>query len=204
MNSSPLSARYLNVEQQKGIKRMSIIKKIKYWYMRRNDPIRYAREIGVTVGEGCRFQGSPGWGSEPWLISVGNHTEISSGVSLITHDGATWVFRDQEEYKGTLKFGRIRIGNNCFIGARSTVLPGVTVGDNSIVAACACVTKDVPPGIVVGGVPARMICTTKEYADKCKRETPPYDKENYRRNFRQEVLHICDMVEAQKASSELE
>ena len=115
MNSSPLSARYLNVEQQKGIKRMSIIKKIKYWYMRRNDPIRYAREIGVTVGEGCRFQGSPGWGSEPWLISVGNHVEISSGVSLITHDGATWVFRDQEEYKGTLKFGRIRIGNKLII-----------------------------------------------------------------------------------------
>ena len=61
------------------------------------------------------------------------------------------VFRDQDEYKGTLKFGRIRIGNNCFIGARSTILPGVTIGDNSIVAVGAVVNKSIPSGEVWGG-----------------------------------------------------
>ena len=53
--------------------------------------------------------------------------------------------------KGTLKFGRIRIGNNCFIGARSTILPGVTIGDNSIVAVGAVVNKSIPSGEVWGG-----------------------------------------------------
>lgn len=133
--------------------------------------------------------------SEPWLISIGNHTEVSFDVAFITHDGATWCFRDQDEYKGTLKFGRIRIGNNCFIGARSTILPGVTIGDNSIVAVGAVVNKSIPSGEVWGGVPAHYIMKTKDYADKCKENTPIYDLENYRKNFREEVNLICDRME---------
>ena len=112
--------------------------------------MRYARKMGVVLGENCRLIGLPDWGSEPWLISIGNHTEVSFDVAFITHDGATWCFRDQDEYKGTLKFGRIRIGNNCFIGARSTILPGVTIGDNSIVAVGAVVNKSIPSGEVEG------------------------------------------------------
>ncbi|WP_419169417.1 acyltransferase [Negativibacillus massiliensis] len=171
------------------------IKKLRQAILKKRNPIKYARKIGVVVGAGCKFIGSPNWGSEPWLISIGNHTEISFDVAMITHDGATWCFRNQEEYNGTLKFGRIRIGNNCFIGARSTILPGVTIGDNSIVAAGAIVTKDVPSGEVWGGVPARYIMTTKEYAEKCKKNTPEYDRENYQCNFKEEVIHICDMIE---------
>ena len=97
--------------------------------------------------------------------------------------------------KGTLKFGRIRIGNNCFIGARSTILPGVTIGDNSIVAAGAVVNRSIPSGEVWGGVPAHYIMKTKDYADKCKENTPIYDLENYRKNFREEVNLICDRME---------
>lgn len=51
----------------------------------------------------------------------------------------------------------IRIGRNCFIGGGSTVLPGVTVGDESIVAAGAIVHDDVPPRCIVGGNPARVL-----------------------------------------------
>ena len=164
--------------------------------MKRQNPMRYARKMGVVLGENCRLIGLPDWGSEPWLISIGNHTEISFDVAFITHDGATWCFRDQDEYKGTLKFGRIRIGNNCFIGARSTILPGVTIGDNSIVAVGAVVNKSIPSGEVWGGgVPAHYIMKTKDYADKCKENTPVYDLENYRKNFREEVNLICDRME---------
>lgn len=122
-------------------------------FLQKKRPIEYAKKIGVNVGENCKFIGSPNWGSEPWLIGVGNHTEISFGCSFITHDGATWVFRNRDEYKGVLRFGKIKIGDNCFIGANSTVLPGVTVGNDSIVGACSLVTKDIPQGEIWGGFP---------------------------------------------------
>lgn len=55
-----------------------------------------------------------------------------------------------------------------------------------------------PPSEVWGGVPAHFIMTTKEYAEKCKHNTPAYDLENYKRNFKEEVNRICDMVESKK------
>lgn len=163
---------------------MSLIHKMISYYMRKKNPIEYARKIGVQIGNDCRLIGSPDWGSEPWLISVGNHTEVSCNVAFITHDGATWCFRNQERYKHTVKFGRINIGDNCFIGARSIILPGVTIGNNSIIAAGAVVNKDVPSGEVWGGIPAKYIMTTMEYAEKCLSRTPKYDYENYKTNFK--------------------
>lgn len=80
-------------------------------------------------------------GSEPWLIQLGNHTEISFDCAFITHDGSTWVFREEQRYSKVLRFGKIVIGNNCFIGARSTILPGVVIGDNCIIGAGSLVTK---------------------------------------------------------------
>ena len=50
-----------------------------------------------------------------------------------------------------MKYGRIRVGNDCFIGAKSIILPGVSIGDKSIVAAGAVVAKSIPSGEVWGG-----------------------------------------------------
>lgn len=169
---------------------MKLLRKIRYFYLKRYKPLTYSRLVGVKIGENTRLIGLPDWGSEPWLVSVGSHTVISFDCAFITHDGATSVFRNEEAYKNVLKYGRIVIGNHCFIGARSTLLPNVKVGDLSIVAAGSMVTKSIPPGEVWGGVPARFISTTKAYADKCKRNTPRYDVENYRKNFKEEVLKM--------------
>lgn len=114
-------------------------------------PLSYAKYRGVVLGKDCRLIGTPNWGSEPYLIRIGDHTEISFDCVFITHDGATWVIRNQERYKYVLRFGGIKIGNNCFIGARSTILPGVTIGDNVIVGACSLVTKNIPSNEVWGG-----------------------------------------------------
>lgn len=149
-----------------------------------------AREMGVTIGEECRLIGNPSWGSEPWLITLGNHVEVSSGVSFVTHDGATWVFRGEEKYKDVIRYGKIIIKDNCFIGTRSTILPGVTIGPNSVVGAGSLVRKDVEPNSVYAGVPARRICSLEDYAEKCLEETPDYDKEAYKTNKRAEVLRV--------------
>lgn len=125
---------------------MRVVQQIIDFYYKKRKPMKYAKRIGVRIGDHCKLNGSPNWGSEPYLISLGDHTEISFDCAFITHDGATWGFRNQERYKGIIRFGRISIGNNVFIGARSTILPGVTVGDNAIIAAGAVVNKSVPAG----------------------------------------------------------
>lgn len=58
--------------------------------------------------------------------------------------------------------------DNCFIGAGTIILPGVTIGPNAIVAAGAVVNSDVPDGMIVGGVPAKVIGTMTDFAEKRK------------------------------------
>lgn len=106
---------------------MKLIRKITERIARRN-PIEYARKIGVKVGNECRFTGNPRWGSEPWLIQVENHVLLSAEVNFVTHDAGTFLFRDTEEYKDVFKFAPIVIHDNCFIGMRSTLLPGIEIG----------------------------------------------------------------------------
>ncbi len=169
-----------------------MLNKLRLWLLKRKNPVEYAREIGVSVGDGCRFIGNPLFGSEPWLITIGNHTEITNEVRFITHDGATWVIRNKEQYKNVVKFGKIVIGDNCFIGVRAMIMPGVTIGNNCIVAAGAVVTQSIPDGEVWGGIPARYITTTDEWAKKCLQKTPEYDLENYKKNFKEEVLRMVE------------
>lgn len=147
---------------------------------------------GAQIGPNCKINGHINWGSEPWLITLGNHVELSHDVSLITHDGSTWVFREQERYKNVIRYGKIIIKDNCFIGARTIILPGVTIGPNSIVGAGSVVTKDVLPNMVYAGNPARPICSLDDYAEKCLQQTPDYDLQAYKTDKRMEILRVLE------------
>lgn len=116
-------------------------------------PIKYAKWLGVKIGDDSLIISHPNWGSEPYLIQIGTHTEISFGVTFLTHDGSTWVFRNNPKYigKNIMKFGKIVIGNNCFIGCKSIIMPNVIIGDNCIIAAGSVVTKPIPSNQVWGG-----------------------------------------------------
>ena len=106
---------------------------------------------GLQIADDCRLVSLPNFGSEPYLISIGRHVTIASGVSFIAHDGGTWVFRDQPKYREVIRYGRIVIHDNCFIGYGSIIIPGVSIGPDAVVASGAVVTRDVPPGTVAGG-----------------------------------------------------
>lgn len=120
------------------------------------DYIKYAKKLGVKIGNNSKliihpyFWSLPDFGSEPYLISIGDHTEVSFGCTFLTHDGSNWVFRDKEKYKEVIIGGPISIGNNSFIGCNTTILPGVSIGDNCIIGAGSLVTKNVPGGELWG------------------------------------------------------
>ncbi len=81
----------------------------------------------------------------PAGIHIGPESYIAFGAAIMTHDMTRGLYLDTY------------IGRRCFIGARSIILPGVRVGDESIVAAGSIVTKDVPARCIVAGNPARVI-----------------------------------------------
>lgn len=97
------------------------------------------------------------------MIKVGSHCQITTGVRLLTHGGGH-VVRDKIPEFDT--FGRVTIGDWVYIGNNSLIMPGVTIADHVLVAAGSVVTKSVPSGVVIGGNPARIICTVEEYLDK--------------------------------------
>jgi len=125
--------------------------------------IKYARWLGVKIGNDCRLVGVVKFGSEPYLVSIGNHVSITSS-SFITHDGGLWVFRENHPNIDLIK--PIKIGNNVFIGSNSTILPGITIGNNVIVGANSVVTKDLESGFIYAGIPAKKIKSIEEYWKK--------------------------------------
>lgn len=121
----------------------------------------YRKYYGIKIGENVRFTGHPAWGSEPYLIEIGNNVTITQDIIFLTHDGGTGLFR--KEYAGINVYGRIKIGSNVFIGSRTIILPGVEVGDNVVIGAGSVITKNISSNSVVAGVPARTIKNIEEY-----------------------------------------
>ena len=132
------------------------------------DPVGFARSLGVRVGQGVHFYGvSRGmFGSEPWMIKIGNGVHITAGVTFVTHDGGTLILR--QEIADLEWSAPITIGNDVYIGIHTIVLPGVTVGNRCIIGAGSVVTKEIPDNNVFAGIPARHICTTDEYLKKMR------------------------------------
>lgn len=140
-----------------------IINKLEWFYYRYfRDYADYARHLGVKVGDDCLIA-IMRWGTEPYLISIGNHVQVTSGVSFHTHGGGNAIRRQIPDFDC---FGKIVVKDWAYIGAGSRIMMGVTIGEGALVAAGSVVTKSVPPYTIVGGNPAKIIGTIDDYIER--------------------------------------
>lgn len=128
-------------------------------------PEQYARKKGVKIGKHCLIN-TRFWPTEAYLITVGDNVQITHNVSIHTHGGGQVVRQQHPDFD---VFGKVVIEDWAYIGAFSQIMPGVTIGEGALVAAGSIVTKSVAPHTVVGGNPARYICTTEEFYEKNKK-----------------------------------
>lgn len=130
--------------------------------------VGYYRRRGARIGNVALFA----WPSmaEPHLCEVGDNAWITSGVLFLNHDGSVAMLNRAGRTSLVNVVGRIVVRENTFIGTRSILMPDIVIGPNSVVAAGSVVTKDVPPGMVVGGCPAKVICTTEQLLMKYEGE----------------------------------
>ena len=156
----------------------------------------WALKEGLQLGERVDLISPPDFGSEPYLIKIGDDTTVSSNCAFITHDAATRVIRHLPNGNPTTGLsGPIIVGKNCFIGYRTTILAGVHIGDNTIIGACSLVNRNIPSNVVAAGIPCRVICTLDEYMEKHKHDfmymnNLPYNKkkEYLLKYFEEELL----------------
>jgi acetyltransferase-like isoleucine patch superfamily enzyme len=116
----------------------------------------YLRRKGVKIGQKSKVH-TVSFSTEPYLVEIGDNVRITSGTTFITHDGAVNVFHG--EIGGGI-FGRIRIGNNVFIGTNCIILLNTTIGNNCIVGAGSVVRGQFPDDSVIVGNPAKIVMKT--------------------------------------------
>lgn len=129
--------------------------------LNREFPTETLIKRGMRVGKDFnRQQGCFLDPSHCFLITIGDDVTMSIRVTVMAHDAST------KKTLGYTKIGQVHIGNHVFIGANTTILPGVTIGDYAVIGAGSIVTHDIPARTVAAGVPAKEICDVDAYTER--------------------------------------
>ena len=164
-----------------------MIKKLFGYILYAISPVRYARSLGVSIGHGC-FISTRKWSSEPYLIRIGNNVQITQDVWFHTHGGCHVARREYSDFD---VFGRVVIEDWAYIGSGAHIMPGVTIGEGSLIAAGSIVTRSVPPGEVWGGTPAKKICTVEDYI----RRNLPYNLNSKKLSAREKKKKLLSLAD---------
>lgn len=142
----------------------ALLRKI-YRTLFRPDPLKRLIERGLIVGKNFHAQDDVIIDSSHcWHIEIGDDVTLAPRVHVLAHDASTKLFL------GFTKIGKVKIGNRVFIGASTTILPGVTIGDDVIVGAGSIVSRDIPSGVVAVGNPARVVEPLADFLARRRQE----------------------------------
>ena len=144
---------------------MSILSRIKekflyYWL----SPEQWGRHLGATIGQNNMLSKDI-WSTEPYLVTIGNHCQLTN-CKIHTHGGGQAVRCLDPTFDC---FGKVTLGDYVYVGSGAMIMPGVSLGDHTLVAAGSIVTKSQVGGVVLAGNPAKVICTIEEYYEKNKK-----------------------------------
>lgn len=174
--------------------------------------LNYLRKQGVLIGENCtigKVRTITIDVSRPYLVEIGDQVRLNTGLTIMTHDFPTMVFKN---YYGEFipSSGKVKIGNNVYFGRNCTVLKGVTIGDNCVIGFGSLIMKDIPSNSVVAGVPAKVICSLDDYYEKRKKKSleeafflvGEIEKRKKRKpipaDFREEFVFFCEAKDIDK------
>lgn len=130
--------------------------------------VKYLRSIGMKIGEDVTFYAPIKTSidtTRPWMIEIGDHVKITEGVTILTH-GYDWSVLKGVYGEVLGSCGKVKIKNNVFIGMHTTILKGVSIGENVIIGANSLVNKDIPDNVVAAGNPCKVIMSLEEYHEK--------------------------------------
>ncbi len=145
-------------------------------------PLKFTVGRHIFIGEGCYFNQGTTF-IDDWKIEIGDHTLFGPNVTVCTtgHPVSPKHRRD-----GMYSFP-IRIGSNVWIGANAVILPGVTIGDDSVIGAGSIVTRDIPAGVVAFGAPCRVYREIGERDDEYYFRDHRFDEQPPREGDRPEL-----------------
>ncbi len=112
-----------------------------------------------------------------WLVEIGDNVTLAPNVHILAHDAST------KRTLGYTKIGKVKIGNDVFIGAGTIILPGVTIDDKVVIGSGCVVTKNIPSNSVAVGNPAKVICSYDEYIEKQRKVLDVSTKFPYKPNL---------------------
>lgn len=132
-----------------------------FYRLKSNQTTEDLIKAGLTVGKNfLRMHDTIIDPSHCWLISIGNDVTLAPRVHILAHDASLC------NHIGYARIGKVSIGDKVFIGADTVILPNVKIGENCIIGANSTVSRSIPPNSVAVGSPAKVIMSTSDFIKK--------------------------------------